>query len=307
MTSSADKPLLGVILMVGFCVLAPMGDATAKYLGAAVPLAQLLLARFAIQAAVLAPVVHVTGGSLRLSRRLLALTALRTGLHIVGIGAMFLALRFLPLADALAIAFVMPFLMLLLGKVFAGEIIGARRLAACMAGFIGTLAVIQPSFAEVGALALLPLLVAVAFALFMLVTRRITRDIDPVTLQATSGLMAAAILAAAILIGGPFGYAEFRLAPVSYAQGGLLVAVGLLGTLAHLLMTWSLKFAPSATVAPVQYLEIPFATVIGLIVFGDLPDGLAALGMGVIIAAGLYILHREATLARRLAADTTTI
>jgi drug/metabolite transporter (DMT)-like permease len=87
----------------------------------------------------------------------------------------------------------------------------------------------------------------------------------------------------------------------------LLIAIGIIGTLAHLLMTWSLKFAPSATVAPVQYLEIPCATVIGLIVFGDLPDGLAATGMAVTIVAGLYVLHREATVARQVAADTTTI
>ena len=58
-------------------------------------------------------------------------------------------------------------------------------------------------------------------------------------------------------------------------------------------MTWSLRFAPSATLAPIQYLEIPFATLIGFLVFGDLPNGLAALGIAVTIAAGLYVLHRE--------------
>lgn len=307
MNASSDKPLLGVMLMIGFCVMAPMGDAIAKYLGDSVPLAQLLLARFAIQAVLLVPVVLVTGGTLAMTRRVYVLTGVRTMLHIVGIGAMFMALRYLPLADALAIAFVMPFLMLLLGKVFAGEIIGWRRLGACVAGFMGTLLVIQPSFAEVGAPALLPLLVAVAFALFMFVTRQIARETDPVGLQAMSGIMAGVILAAAIGIGAPAGLAEFRFGAVTVAQGGLLIAIGTIGTLAHLLMTWSLKFAPSATVAPVQYLEIPCAAVIGLIVFGDLPDGLAAIGMVVTIAAGLYVLHRETMLARQLAADTTTI
>ncbi|MBO6522072.1 MAG: DMT family transporter [Rhodospirillales bacterium] len=304
---SSDKPLLGVLLMTGFCVMAPMGDAIAKYLGAGVPLAQLLLARFAIQALLLVPVVYANGGTLAMSRRIALLTAVRTLLHIVGIGAMFIALRYLPLADALAIAFVMPFLMLLLGKVFAGEIIGWRRLAACVTGFMGTLLVIQPSFADVGAPALLPLLVAVAFALFMFVTRMIARETDPIGLQATSGIMASLLLAGGILIAGPLGQPEFQFAMVSHGTAWLLLAIGIIGTLAHLLMTWSLRFAPSATLAPVQYLEIPFATVIGLIVFGDLPDGLAAVGMMIIVAAGLYVVHREATIARQIATDTTTI
>ena len=78
----------------------------------------------------------------------------------------------------------------------------------------------------------------------------------------------------------------------------LLLAIGVLGTCGHLLMTWSLRFAPSATVAPVQYLEIPCATFIGWLVFADLPNGLAAIGIAITMAAGLYILARERMLAQ---------
>jgi len=69
--------------------------------------------------------------------------------------------------------------------------------------------------------------------------------------------------------------------------------IGLIGTLAHLLMTWSLRFAPSATLAPMQYLEIPCATLIGWMIFTDLPNGLAALGIAITMASGLYIVYRE--------------
>ena len=69
--------------------------------------------------------------------------------------------------------------------------------------------------------------------------------------------------------------------------------MGVIGTVAHLLMTWSLRYAPSATLAPMQYLEIPFATLLGWLVFGDLPNGLAAIGIAVTVAAGLYVIHRE--------------
>ena len=58
-------------------------------------------------------------------------------------------------------------------------------------------------------------------------------------------------------------------------------------------MTWSLRFAPSATLAPMQYLEIPVATIIGFLIFADLPNGLAAIGIVITILAGLYVVYRE--------------
>jgi hypothetical protein len=66
----------------------------------------------------------------------------------------------------------------------------------------------------------------------------------------------------------------------------LFVLLGVTGAVAHLFMTWSLRYAPSATLAPMQYLEIPIATFVGLMIFGDLPNGLAALGILVTMAAG---------------------
>jgi drug/metabolite transporter (DMT)-like permease len=73
----------------------------------------------------------------------------------------------------------------------------------------------------------------------------------------------------------------------------LLALIGILGTFAHLLMTWSLRFAPSATLAPMQYLEIPVATIIGYLIFRDWPNGLAQIGIAITIASGLYIIFRE--------------
>ncbi len=168
-----DRPLLGLLLMIGFCIVAPLGDSVAKLLGDTQPLGQTVLIRFALQALLLAPLVTLTGRAWRLSGRLLLFAVLRTLLHIVGIGFMFTALRYLPLADAIAIAFVMPFILLMLGRFLLGEEVGPRRLIACIVGFVGTLMVIQPSFAEVGPPALLPLGVAVTFAAFIIVTRRL--------------------------------------------------------------------------------------------------------------------------------------
>ncbi|MEL7212857.1 MAG: DMT family transporter [Pseudomonadota bacterium] len=300
---TADRPLLGILLMLGFCILAPLGDGIAKLLGETMALLQILIARFAVQALALAPMVWAQSKSLRFSRRIWRLTVQRTVLHIIGIGAMFTSLRYLPLADAIAIAFVMPFIMLLLGKFVLDEQVGAHRLAACVVGFLGTLLVIQPNFVDVGAAALLPLLVAVVFALFMLTTRQMAKDVDPITLQAVSGALATVILLIALLIARAVGSPIALMVWDNAVSVMLLLAAGLIGTVAHLLMTWSLRFAPSATLAPMQYLEIPFATVIGYLVFRDLPNGLAALGIAITMSAGLYIILRERRLGRQAPAS----
>lgn len=289
-----DRPVLGISLMLGFCLLAPLGDSIAKLLGGTVPLLQLLIVRFALQALILLPIVMASTRHFHMSRRVFSLTVIRTVLHVVGVGAMFVSLKYLPLADAVAIAFVMPFILLLLGRFVLNETVGYRRLTACAVGFGGTLLVIQPSFSEVGAPALLPLVVAVDFALFMLVTRQIAKDIDPISLQALSGVIAVAILAlayAAFALGGTPISSQFVYPDATETY--LLLSIGVLGTGAHLLMTWSLKFAPSATLAPMQYLEIPVATFFGFLIFHDLPNGLAAIGIVITILAGLYVVYRE--------------
>nr|WP_321253682.1 DMT family transporter [uncultured Ruegeria sp.] len=299
-----DRPVLGIILMLGFCMLAPLGDAMAKLLGETTPIGILVFTRFAVQALILIPLVALTGRPWRLRGRILKLTVIRTGLHILGITAMFSALQFLPLADAIAIAFVMPFIMLLLGRFVLDEEVGIRRLLACVVGFAGTLLVIQPSFAQVGAPALLPLIVAVVFALFMLVTRQIAKETDPVSLQAVSGAMATLILLPVLTLGSAIDVPELTFSLPDKDAVWLLLGIGVLGTAAHLLMTWSLRYAPSATLAPMQYLEIPVATVFGWLIFHDLPNGIAALGIGITMAAGLYVILRERASARSAPTET---
>ncbi|MDO6586477.1 DMT family transporter [Salipiger sp. 1_MG-2023] len=288
-----DNPLLGMTLMLGFCILAPLADAIAKLLGDSVPIAELVFFRFAVQVILLVPLMLLTGRNFYMSRDVFLLAGLRTLMHIGGIAMMVTAVRYLPLADAVAIAFVMPFLMLILGKALLNEEVGPVRLAACAVGFVGTMMVVQPAFQTFGWPALLPLGVAVNFSLFMVATRRMARDIDAISLQATSGLMAVVLVGPMLLL-MPAGIAP-ELSWVGFPEGtfGLLIGIGFVGTVAHLLMTWSLRFAPGATLAPMQYLELPFATALGFALFGELPNQLASTGILVIMAAGLFIFLRE--------------
>ena len=100
---------------------------------------------------------------------------------------------------------------------------------------------------------------------------------------------------------------QLQLIHVTGFEWTLLLSIGLLGTLAHLLMTWSLRYAPSATLAPMQYLEIPFATILGFVIFGDLPDPVAATGIMITIVAGLYVILRERATARALEGQAAPI
>jgi len=295
----ADNPPLGIALVLLFCLLAPLADGMAKSLGDAVPLAQVVAVRFAAQAALLVPLVLAMGGTLRVPPGLGPALLARTLLHIAGIGLMFLALRALPLADAIAIAYVTPFLTLLYGRLVMGEEVGWRRLAACGVGFAGTLLVLQPSLEEAGAAALLPLGVAAIFAVFTGLTRHCGRSMAPLPMQAVSGLAGALILVPLILLAEGTGWAELDPVRPDARAAWLLAALAGLGTLAHLALTGALRFAPAATLAPMQYMEIPFAVLVGFALFAEIPGPSAASGIALTMAAGLYIILRE----RRLAAS----
>jgi drug/metabolite transporter (DMT)-like permease len=299
-TAQTDRPLLGIALMLGFCVMIPFSDALAKLLGGAFPLLQLIIVRFLAQAGLFLPLALWRGAAIFSSLRVVRLAAVRSVLQICGIAMMFSALRHLPLADAVAIAFVMPFIMLILGHHVLGEEVGPRRMMACAVGFLGTLMVVQPSFAAVGWPALLPLGVAVIFALFMLVTRQIAKDIDPIALQGLGGIIGLPLLLPWLIwpASGDGPALIGWITPPDPAAMWLLVALGITGSLGHLLMSWSLRFAPASTLAPMQYLEIPMAALVGLLMFDEFPNGLALVGIAVTIAAGLYIVLRERALSR---------
>lgn len=293
-----DRPLLGIGLMLGFCLTAPFADALAKLLGPSIAVGQLVLLRFVIQAAILVPLTVITGRPWKTDGRVLALIVFRTGLHVAGIATFFTALLYLPLADAVAITYVMPFILLLLGHWFLREEIGWRRIAACVVGFLGALLVVQPAFETVGWPALLPVVIAFIFALFMLVTRRIAAATDPIGMQALSAMIALSFLLPAIIL-NPFGSVsalEWR--HPSLGDWMLILVMGVSGTASHLFMTWSLRFAPASTVAPMQYLEIPFATLVGYAFFSDFPSSLALVGIALTIGAGLFVILRERHLAQ---------
>lgn len=298
MSKGPDRIVPGILLMIGFTVTAPVMDAFAKLASSEIPVGQITAARFSVQAAILMPVAAALGTLTLPSPREAALHLARASLILAATTAFFAALRVLPLADAIAIFFVEPFILTLIGALFLGESVGWRRVLACAAGFGGALLVIRPSFAAFGAVALLPLVTAFCFAAYVALTRQVAQRMSPVALQAWTALAACVVVLPALALFDGSGVGG--LDPV-WPKGLFwvwLAGVGIAATVAHLFISAALRLAPTSVIAPLQYLEIVAAAGLGWAIFGDLPDAQAVLGIAIIMGAGLYVFVRERDLSR---------
>lgn len=298
-----DSTLAGVALMLGFCLTAPLLDVAAKLASESVPIGQITAARFVVQCALMAPFVWLMGLSLRVARGLWPALLFRAFLLLVSTFCFIAAIRVMPLADALAIVFVAPFIVLLVGKFYLGEDVGARRVGSALVGFVGVLFVIQPSFEAFGAVALFPLGTAVGFAFYILVTRGLSKQVHPVTLQFYTGLIAGAFCVPVLMLAEGSGNALLDTVWPAGIAWLWLLGVGFFATLSHMMMTYALSLAPSATLAPLQYLELPVAALLGYLVFQDFPNTLTLTGIAIIIGSGLYMIHRERVTARKLVTE----
>ncbi len=296
---SQDRVLNGVALMLAFCVLAPLLDVSAKLAAATVPVGQITVARFVGQGLVMLPVVLALRLVWRISPADAGLVGLRAVFLMLSTYSFVAAIQVMPIADALAIAFVEPFILLILGRFLFGDEVGPRRIIASCVGFGGALLVIQPSLAVFGPVALFPLGTAFSFAFYMLSTRQLAARLHPVTMQMHTSLAGALICVPLIWAFDGSGIAS--LDPV-WPQGLAwlwLAGVGFWAAVSHICMTYALKYAPSATLAPLHYLEIVAAVALGFLVFGDFPNLMTWAGIAIICASGLYIVSRERRSDRR--------
>lgn len=297
--STSDRPVLGILLMLGFAITAPVMDAAAKLAAPMMPVGQIVAARFGFQVVCLVPLAMALGVFSWPGRAEALLHLLRAGLLLVATSAFFLALGTLPLADALAIFFVEPFILTLMGALFLGEAVGWRRLLACTVGFGGALLIIRPGFASFGPVALLPLLTAFCFSIYMILTRQVAQRLHTIALQAHTALAALVLIAPALALGFTADIA--LLSPVGVDGTGLwlMATVGLAATISHLFLSAALRFTPAATIAPLQYFEMVAATILGYLVFSDLPSLQSGVGIALIMGAGIYVFLRERRMARR--------
>ncbi len=284
---------IGMLLMTVAMLSLPGIDAIAKSMSGIVPPAEASLARFVVQTTVLFPFVLKFG--LAIPRPMIGLHAARGALIAFGTMLFFTALRYLPMADAIAIFFVAPLLLTLLSPFMLNERVGWRRMTAVGVGFLGSLLVIQPSFEDAGWPALLPLATALCFAFYLILTRRLALTVDPIVMQFNAGIFGGLTSALALLLGWLTGWLPEVIHPVlpDFQALQLLLLLGLVATAGHMLVVHAFKRADAAVLAPFQYLEIISATLLGYLLFDDFPDALRWVGIGVIVASGLYVFYRE--------------
>ena len=197
---------------------------------------------------------------------------------------LFMALGQIELAAATAVMATNPILITLGGALFLGEALGVRRIAAIAGAMIGALIVIRPGTDVFQPAALLPLVAAFCFAGYTLITRRLGPREDVWTSLFYTGLVGAVVLS---------GLMPFVMPALDARDIGLLGLICCLGTAGQLMLVRALSMAEAGLLAPFNYSGLIFAVIIGLTLFGEVPDAMTLLGMLVIAAAGIYVWHRE--------------
>lgn len=277
--------LLVVALLLFSCL-----DTTAKYLGgwSGVPVAQIIWVRFLGQfllMLIFVPLLGLMDVRSMFKTRRLKWQLLRSTLMAAVTALNFLALKYLRLDQTVTITFLAPLVVALLAGPLLGEWIGWRRLLAILVGFAGIVIVVRPGFADVHPAVGFSFAGMLAYALFMLVTRHIASDDPPIVTLFYSMFVG-------VFLGAPIALSEWQW-PDGPGIWVMLVSLGVLGGAGHYLFILAYKLAPAGRISPFIYLQILSMVGLGFLVFGDLPDIWTAVGAGIVVASGIYLIHRE--------------
>ncbi|MFY0612456.1 MAG: DMT family transporter [Hyphomicrobiaceae bacterium] len=287
----------GMVLMILAMLMLPGIDALAKLVSGSISAGQTAWARFFFQVLLLAPFV-LWQRNLRWGANFWAHAA-RGVLIAVATLLFFSALKVMPLADAIAIFFVQPFIVTLLAAVLLGEAFGWRRMVAIAIGFLGALLIIKPSYDVFGATALLPVGTAFSFALYVILTRWLAQSVSPLSMQFLAGVFGLIAMSIAMAFGSAYDIAVITPVWPTLTEWQLLALLGIIATSGHVLVVMAYSRASVAVLAPFQYLEIVSATTLGFLLFNDLPDSLTWVGICIIVASGLFVFYRERQLSRQ--------
>lgn len=278
-----NKPLaLG--LLAATTMIFATGDTVAKLAVGTLHPAQILFVRCVIVVALTVPFVWWRLGSAAF-RTDHPKTQIFRGVAILSSSFMFInGLSYLPLADASAINFVWPLLITVFSVFLLKEKVGIRRWGATFVGFCGMLLIIRPGTGAFQIAALFPLGAALTWSLAAVVTRSVSAyDRAETTIVWTSLVM---------LVGSSLIIPFYWRAPT--AQEWLFMgAIGLFSIAGHSLLVYAYERATASFLAPFSYLQLVWATTLGYLVFGSLPDRWIAAGATLIVASGIYTAHRE--------------
>ena len=275
---------LGAILTVASMLAFASMDAISKWLVADYSIGQMMWIRYGVFCVFAWLVVRKRGLGQALRSQRPVLQATRALLAVVESAVFVLAFRYLPLADTHALAATSPLIVIALGALLLGEKADRTRWLAVAAGFAGVLLIVRPGFRTLDWPLLIPLVGALLWGVYQLMTRLSVRTDSPDTTLVWSAFVA--FIAMSFV--GPW-YWQW---PDAWAWF-LLLVTALLGAIAHYMLIRALDYAEASAVQPYSYTLLVWVTVLGAIVFGDFPDGWTIAGAAVIVASSLYTWRRE--------------
>lgn len=279
-------PASAILLVIGACFLFSFLDASAKYLvlqGMEAPFVTWV--RFAVHLVLVLVLFRVWSSRMMFRTANLPAQVLRGVLMFGSTIFNFMALQTLQLAETISMAFFSPMVVVALAGPLLGEWAGWRRWLAVVVGFIGVLVVTRPGFGGFGVGYLFSLGFVACHSLYIVMTRKMAATESAESLILYSALTPALFLLPTVPLYGSM--------PQGALQWGLLVVTGLCGGLGHWLLIKAYKQATTAALAPYPYTQIVWMVALGWLVFNDLPDMWTLVGASIIVASGLYIVHRE--------------
>lgn len=284
-----QRDLIGIgwMLATGFCFVAVNG--IVRGLEGALPAAQTAFIRFMFGLAFLAPVL-IPALRQGFSPQIWRLFCLRGGLHVIAVIAWFYAMSRITVAEVTAIGFLNPIVVTIGAALFMGERLAARRVLAVAVALIGALIVLRPGLRPLDPGHLSQIAASVAFGASYLVAKRIAGQVPAAVVVAMMSLTVTVGLA-------PIAWAVW--VPPTLAQLGWLALVAVFATLGHYTMTRAFAAAPLTVTQPVVFLQLIWASLLGVLVFHEPLDGWVILGGGVMIGAISYITWREARIRAR--------
>ncbi|MEM8957838.1 MAG: DMT family transporter [Pseudomonadota bacterium] len=283
------RPTAAVLWMVvtGFCFVA--FAAIVKALGDEVPAAQGAFLRFALVLPFLLPMLPALWRAFPRGTDL-RLYLLRAVLHTGAVIAWFYAMARIPIAEMTAINYLIPVYVTLGASLFLGERLALRRIAAVAVAMVGALLILRPGFRELSSGHLAMLVTSLGLGASYLIGKALSARY--------SSSVIVALLSLTVTIGLlPFAIAEW--VPLSLPQLGGYALCALFATVGHFCMTQAFRAAPVAITQPVTFLQLVWASALGVLVFSEPLDGFVLVGGSVIVAAVSFIAWREAVLKRR--------
>lgn len=283
-TADTSRPLVGIfwMLVTGLCFVAV--TALVKYMGPRVPPAEAAFLRYLLGLVFLIPMIRPMLAA-HVTRRQLRLFGLRGLFHTGGVTLWFFAMTQITIAEVTALNYMSPVYVTIGAVLFLGERVALRRILAVVAALCGALLILRPGFRELEAGHLAMLLTAVAFAGSYLIAKMMADEVNPAVVVG--------FLSVTVTIGlAPLAWAVW--VPPSTADLGLLFVVAIFATAGHYTMTLAFAAAPVTVTQPVTFLQLVWASLLGLLVFSEPLDGWVVAGGGIILAAVTYIAWREA-------------